>query len=64
MQVARKMNLEDQVHAGLKRTMIASIGPTTTEMLTEYGLKPDLEPSHPKLGILVKEAAESWSKKS
>jgi uroporphyrinogen-III synthase len=64
MQVARKMSLEDRVHAGLKRTMIASIGPTTTEMLTEYGLKPDLEPSHPKLGILVKEAAESWIKKS
>jgi uroporphyrinogen-III synthase len=64
MQIAREMNLESQVRKGLNRTMIASIGPTTTEMLAEYGLKPDLEPSHPKLGILVKEAAELWNKKS
>jgi uroporphyrinogen-III synthase len=58
MQIAREMKLEDAVRAGLSSTMIGSIGPTTTEMLAEYGLKPDLEPSHPKLGILVKEAAE------
>jgi uroporphyrinogen-III synthase len=66
MQIAREMNLEDQARQGIRGTMIASIGPTTTEMLAEYGLKPDLEPSHPKLGILVKEAAESnlWNKKS
>lgn len=69
MQIARDENLEDQVREGLRNTLIASIGPTTTEMLAEYGLKPDLEPSHPKLGILVKEAGERvesilWSKKS
>jgi uroporphyrinogen-III synthase len=27
-------------------------------MLREYGIEPDLEPSHPKLGFLVKETAE------
>ena len=69
MQIAREMNLDDAVRQGLDSTLIASIGPTTTEMLAEYGLKPGLEPSHPKLGILVKEAAErsestEWSKKS
>ena len=37
--------------------MIASIGPTTTETLDEFGLHTDLMPSHPKMGFLVKEAA-------
>ncbi|HYL85934.1 MAG TPA: hypothetical protein VE263_17030, partial [Candidatus Angelobacter sp.] len=35
-----------------------SIGPTTTEELKREGITPDLEPSHPKMGFLVKEAAE------
>ena len=69
MQIAREMNLDDAVRQGLDSTLIASIGPTTTEMLAEYGIKPGLEPSHPKLGILVKEAAErsestEWRKKN
>jgi uroporphyrinogen-III synthase len=57
------------VARGLRKTAIASIGPTTTEALAEYGFTPDLEPSHPKLGILVKETAEQvesilWRKKT
>ena len=42
----------------LAQTYVASIGPTCTETLIEYGVEPAMEPSHPKLGILVKEAAE------
>ena len=57
-QIAREMNLENDVHAALGRMVIASIGPTTSEALEEFGLKPDLEPSHPKMGFLVKETAE------
>jgi uroporphyrinogen-III synthase len=56
--VARGMGLESGIRQGLQRSLIASIGPTTSETLREYGLEPDLEPTHPKLGILVKEAAE------
>jgi uroporphyrinogen-III synthase len=37
---------------------VASIGPTTTEELRQRGIAPDLEPSHPKMGFLVREAAE------
>ena len=44
--------------AGLRQLKIASIGPTTTEALEEFGLAPWLEPSHPKMGLLVREAAE------
>lgn len=41
----------------LRRLFIASIGPTCSEALREGGLTPMLEPSHPKMGILVREAA-------
>jgi len=37
--------------------MIASVGPTTSETLEEFGFKADFEPSHPKMGFLVNEAA-------
>jgi uroporphyrinogen-III synthase len=40
----------------LAQTFIASIGPTCTESLQAHGLKPALEPSHPKMGVLVREA--------
>jgi uroporphyrinogen-III synthase len=38
--------------------VIASIGPTTSEELQRHGIEADLEPSHPKMGFLVREAAE------
>jgi uroporphyrinogen-III synthase len=57
-QVAAEMKLEDAVREGLCRAFVASIGPTTSEELKRRGIKPDLEPSHPKMGFLVKEAAE------
>lgn len=57
MRVAGEMGMEAAVREGLNRTRIASIGPTTTEALEEFGFKAALEPSHPKMGILVREAA-------
>lgn len=45
-----------------RRMVIASIGPTASERLRRYELPVDLEPSHPKMGLLVKEACErSWA---
>jgi len=41
------------------RCVVASIGPTATETLVEGGLIVSLQPSHPKMGPLVKEALES-----
>jgi uroporphyrinogen-III synthase len=57
-QVAADMKLEQAVRMGLQRAIIASIGPTTTEELQRHGIQPDLEPSRPKMGFLVKETAE------
>ena len=57
-QVADAMNLEKEMRTGLERAMVASIGPTTSEELSRLRIRVDLEPSHPKMGFLVKEAAE------
>lgn len=56
--VATEEGLSESVEKGLRRMAIASIGPTTTETLEEFGLEPDITPSHPKMGFLVKETAE------
>lgn len=45
--------------AAANRCVVASIGPTSTETLIEEGLAVDLQPSHPKMGPLVKEALEA-----
>ena len=58
MQVAEMLHLRDAVRDGLRRMVIASIGPTTTQELRQQGIEVDLEPSHPKMGFLVREAAE------
>ncbi len=58
MQVAEQLNARDGVVASLGRCMVASIGPVTSEGLAEYGIPVHFEPTHPKMGFLVKEAAE------
>jgi len=57
-QIGREMGLEAELRRELARAVVASIGPTTSEELRRRGLPPDLEASHPKMGFLVREAAE------
>ena len=57
-QIAETMGQTEELRAALGGIMVASIGPTTSETLDGLGLEVDLEPSHPKMGVLVKEAAE------
>ena len=57
-QTAAEMTREEPLRAGLQRCVIASIGPTTSEELQRRGLRADLEASHPKMGILVKEVSD------
>jgi uroporphyrinogen-III synthase len=57
MRIAEDEGIAQQVREALESACIGSIGPTTSETLEEYGLKADFEPSHPKMGILVSEAA-------
>jgi len=58
MRVARETGLEDFAQDALSKMVVGSIGPTTTEALEEYGIRPDIEPSHPKMGLLVHGTAE------
>ncbi|GGG79933.1 uroporphyrinogen-III synthase [Edaphobacter dinghuensis] len=57
-QVAEEMGMREELRAGLISMVVVSIGPTTSEELTHYGITPDFEPSHPKMGFLVNEAAQ------
>lgn len=57
-QIVGEMGLEADVRIALARTIVASIGPTTSEELRHHGLPVDLEASRPKIGFLVREAAE------
>ena len=57
--IAGEENVEEEVRAALRKAVIASIGPTTSEELAAYGIAHDMEPSHPKLGLLVNEAAQN-----
>lgn len=57
LQMARDMKLESKLRDGMARAVIASVGPTTSEMLRGNDLPVDFEPSHPKLGHLISEVA-------
>ena len=57
-QVAEQMGCEDDLRVGLASIVVVSIGPTTSEELAHYGVTPDFEPSRPKMGFLVNEAAQ------
>ena len=58
LQVARDLDLDAAVRRGLASVAVASIGPTTSDELREQEIAIDIEASHPKMGFLVREAAE------
>ena len=49
----------NQLETVLSHMMVASIGQLASERLRHQGFPVDLEPSHPKMGILVKEASQA-----
>jgi uroporphyrinogen-III synthase len=57
LQVAEQMGEKDALLQAMRKTVVLSIGPSTTEELAKVGIPPDLEPSHPRMGILIHEAA-------
>ncbi len=58
LRVAKQLNLESPLRDGFRQVVVASIGPTTSEMLRKNSLPVDFEPSHAKMGHLVHEMAE------
>jgi uroporphyrinogen-III synthase len=60
--IATEEGIDAQVKKGLSKMMVASIGPTTSEALEEYGIRVDFEPSHPKMGVFVQETGAAFGK--
>ena len=58
VKVAEDRSKTNQLKTVLSHMMVASIGQLASERLRHHGFPVDLEPSHPKMGILVKEASQ------
>lgn len=58
MQVLEQDGKVEAFRTALKKMVVASIGPTASERLRHHDWPVDFEPSHPKMGILVKEVSE------
>ncbi len=58
LRMADKLQLTDRLRGRLRSMVVASIGPTTTDMLHECDLTADFQPEHPKMGHLVVDAAK------
>jgi uroporphyrinogen-III synthase len=57
LRVAAEHGIEEKLRESFRRCIIGSIGPTCSEAIINAGLSVDFEPSHPKMGQLVHEAA-------
>jgi uroporphyrinogen-III synthase len=58
-QVAIEEDSDEDLRRALKEIVIGSVGPVCTEVLRQFGLEPDIEPAHPKMGSLIAEIAAS-----
>jgi uroporphyrinogen-III synthase len=59
--VAEKLGRADALRAGLNRTLVASVGPVSSDALKKFGVAVGLEPRPPKLGPLVAALDEALS---
>jgi uroporphyrinogen-III synthase len=57
--VAAESNNANSLLEGLGRAVVGSVGPICTEVLDRFGIDPDIEPAHPKMGSLLAEVAAS-----
>src|SRR5688572_24227109 len=48
LRMAQQLGLEQPLRESLARMAVASVGPTTSEMLRDHELPVDIEPEHPK----------------
>lgn len=60
LQIAEQSGEGGAAIAALKKVFVGSIGPTCSEALRQHGIIPAMEPSHPKMGLLAREAAQAY----
>lgn len=58
LRIATALDCESDLRSALRSMVVASIGPTTSEMLQHLDIPIDLEPDHPKMGHLVQASAD------
>ena len=58
MQMAERLGGADRLRQALEKVVVSAVGPIVAERLRAYQLPVDCEPSHPKMGIHVKETSE------
>jgi uroporphyrinogen decarboxylase len=58
LKVAQELELEPQLRAAFRSLAVCSIGPTCSETMEHCNVPVDLEPQHPRMGHLVKEASD------
>jgi uroporphyrinogen-III synthase len=57
LQVAGLDNRAGALRQSLKKIAVGSVGPVCTEILRQFGIDPDIEPAHPKMGSLIADVA-------
>jgi uroporphyrinogen-III synthase len=58
MQMAERLGGADRLRQVLEKVVVSAVGPIVAERLRSCELPVDFEPSHPKMGIHVKETSE------
>lgn len=58
LQIAKDLGGIDSLRQALGKTVVSAVGPIVAKRLRDCRLPVDFEPSHPKMGIHVKETAE------
>ena len=56
-QIASRDEAGDSLRRVFKNIVVGSVGPVCTQVLEQFGVKPDIEPVHPKMGSLIAEVA-------
>jgi len=62
LRIATALGCEPGLRLAMRSMVVASIGPTTSEMLQHLDIPIDLEPEHSKMGHLVQAAADKSSR--
>ena len=60
--LAEKLGRAEALRAGLRRTLVASVGPVSSDALKKFGVTPAVEARPPKLGPLVTALEEALSR--
>jgi uroporphyrinogen-III synthase len=58
-EVAASDQAAESLRLALKLLVVASVGPVCTQVLERFGITPDIEPPHPKMGSLIAAVAKS-----